>query len=77
MVIPGFTHPFAVERLRGVLHAMRATSHELVLCNVADPAQPDEYPGRRAPLDRVDGLLIVCLSPRDGPRTCHLIRRPT
>ena len=65
MVIPFFTHPSAVERLRGVLDAMRTTSHELVLCNVADPAQRDEYLGRRAPLDRVDALLIVSLSPRD------------
>jgi LacI family transcriptional regulator len=65
MVIPFFTQPSAVERLRGVLDAMRTTHHELVLCNVADPAQRDEYLGRRAPLDRVDGLLIVSLSPRD------------
>jgi LacI family transcriptional regulator len=66
MVIPFFTHPSAVERLRGVLDAMKTTSHELVLCNVADPAQRDEYLGRRAPLDRVDGLLIVSLPPRDA-----------
>jgi LacI family transcriptional regulator, galactose operon repressor len=65
MVIPFFTQPSAVERLRGVLEAMRTTSYELVLCNVADPAQRDEYLGRGAPLDRVDGLLIVSLSPRD------------
>jgi LacI family transcriptional regulator len=66
MVIPCFTDPSAVERLRGVLDAMRTTSYELVLCNVADPAERDEYLGRRAPLDRVDGLLIVSLAPRDG-----------
>ena len=65
MVIPCFTHPSAVERVRGVLAAMAATSHELVLCNVADPAQRDEYLGRGAPLDRTDGLLVVSLSPRD------------
>jgi LacI family transcriptional regulator len=65
MVIPFFTQPSAVERLRGALDAMRATTHELVLCNVADPTQRDEYLGRRAPLDRVDGLLIVSLAPRD------------
>jgi LacI family transcriptional regulator len=65
MVIPFFTHPSAVERVRGVLAAMEATSHELVLCNVAEPAQRDEYLGRRTPLDRTDGLLIVSLAPRD------------
>jgi LacI family transcriptional regulator len=66
MVIPYFTHPSAVERLRGALEAMATTEHELILCNVADPAQRDDYLGRKAPLDRVDGLLIVSLAPRDS-----------
>jgi LacI family transcriptional regulator, galactose operon repressor len=65
IVIPFFTHPSAIERVRGVLEAVDATPFELVLCNVADPAQRDEYLGRRAPLDRTDGLLIVSLAPRD------------
>lgn len=66
LVIPFFTSPSAVERLRGALEAIGATEHELVLCNVADPGQRDAYLGRRAPLDRVDGLLIVSLAPRDA-----------
>ena len=65
MVIPFFTHPSAVERVRGVLAAVDETPFELVVCNVADPTQRDEYLGRRAPLDRTDGLLIVSLAPRD------------
>ena len=65
LVIPYFTRPSSVERLRGALEAMGTTEHELILCNVADPAQRDAYLGRRAPLDRVDGLVIVSLAPRD------------
>jgi LacI family transcriptional regulator len=65
LVIPFFTHPSAIERVRGVLEAVDATPFEIVLCNVADPAQRDDYLGRRAPLDRTDGLLIVSLAPRD------------
>jgi DNA-binding LacI/PurR family transcriptional regulator len=65
LVIPFFTHPSAVERVRGVLEGMTATPYELVVCNVADPAHRDDYLGRRAPLDRTDGLLIVSLPPRD------------
>ena len=65
MIIPYFTSPSAVERLRGALEAMGSTEHELILCNVADPAQRNDYLGRRAPLDRVDGLLVVSLAPRD------------
>jgi LacI family transcriptional regulator len=65
LVIPFFTHPSAIERVRGVLAAVGDTEYELVVCNVATPAQRDEYLGRRAPLDRSDGLLIVSLAPRD------------
>jgi LacI family transcriptional regulator len=66
LVIPFFTHPSAVERLRGVLAAVDATEeYELVVCNVASPAQRDAYLGRRAPLDRSDGLLITSLTPTD------------
>jgi LacI family transcriptional regulator len=65
MVIPFFTHPSAVERVRGVLAAVDDAPFELVVCNVADPSQRDDYLGRRAPLDRADGLLIVSLSPSD------------
>ena len=65
LVIPFFTHPSAVERVRGVLAAVKETPFELVVCDVADPAQRDAYLGRRVPLDRTDGLLIVSLAPRD------------
>ena len=65
LVIPFFTHPSANERVRGVLAGVGDTDYELVGCNVATPAQRDQYLGRRAPLDRSDGLLIVSLAPRD------------
>src|SRR6185503_15649701 len=65
LVIPFFTHPSAVERVRGVIAAVDASDYELVICNVASAAQRDEYLGRRAPLDRSDGMLIVSLAPRD------------
>jgi LacI family transcriptional regulator len=65
MVIPFFTHPSAVERVRGVLAAVDEAPFELVVCNVAEPSQRHEYLGRRAPLDRADGLLIVSFSPTD------------
>jgi LacI family transcriptional regulator, galactose operon repressor len=65
MVIPFFTHPSAVERVRGVVAALDASPFELVVCNVSDPAQRDEYLGPRAPVDRCDGLLVISLAPRD------------
>jgi LacI family transcriptional regulator len=65
VVIPFFTQPSAVERMRGVLAALDATAYELALCNVATPEQRDQYLGVRAPLDRSDALLIVSLPPHD------------
>jgi LacI family transcriptional regulator len=65
LLIPFFTHPSAVERMRGVLAAVDEAEYDLVVCNVANPSQRDEYLGRGAPLDRSDGLLIVSLAPRD------------
>jgi LacI family transcriptional regulator len=72
MVIPFFTHPSAIERVRGVLAALDDTQYELALCNVSTPAQRDEYLGRRAPLGRSDGLLIVSLPPSDAEAEAFL-----
>jgi LacI family transcriptional regulator len=65
LVIPFFTHPSAIERVRGVLSAVGETEYELFVCNVATPAHRDEYLGRGAPFDRSDGMLLVSLAPRD------------
>jgi LacI family transcriptional regulator, galactose operon repressor len=65
LVIPFFTHPSAVQRMRGVLAALDGTDYGVVVCNVASPEQRDEYLGRGAPLDRSDGLLLVSLTPSD------------
>jgi LacI family transcriptional regulator len=65
LVIPFFTHPSAVERMRGVIAALDETEYDVVVCNVASAAQRDEYLGRGAPLDRSDGLLLVSLAPTD------------
>jgi LacI family transcriptional regulator len=75
MVIPFFTHPSAVERVRGVLAAVDDVPFDLVVCNVADPGQRDEYLGRMAPLDRADGLLVVSLSPTDEEADAFLAAR--
>jgi len=72
LVIPFFTHPSAVERMRGVLSAVDLTDYELIVCNVATAAQRDEYLGRRTPLDRSDGLLIMSLAPRDDEAEAFL-----
>jgi LacI family transcriptional regulator, galactose operon repressor len=65
LVIPFFTHPSAIQRMRGVIAALDDTKYDLVVCNVANASQRDEYLGPGAPLDRSDGLLLVSLAPRD------------
>ena len=65
LVIPFFTHPSAVERVRGVLAAVDETDYDLVICNVATPARATSTSGPGAPLDRSDGLLLVSLAPRE------------
>ena len=65
LVIPFFTHPSAVQRMRGVLAALDGTEYGVVVCNVASAEQRDDYLGRGAPLDRSDGLLLVSLAPTD------------
>ena len=73
LVIPFFTHPSAVERVRGVMAAMQDTPFDLIVCDVGDPGQRDAYLGRRAPVNRSDGLLIVSLAPtrRRGRRAAR------
>ncbi len=74
LVIPFFTHPSAVERVRGVMAAMEETPFDLIVCDVGDPGQRDAYLGRRAPVNRSDGLLIVSLAPHDDEVDALLAR---
>jgi LacI family transcriptional regulator len=73
VVVPFFTHPSAVARLRGVLAALDATRYDVVLFNVASPVQRDEHVHALALGDRTDGLLMISLSPRD--EQVELLRR--
>ena len=73
LVIPFFTHPVG-----GGAHARRprrgrrdATTSSSSATS-PPPRQRDAYLGRRAPLDRSDGLLIVSLAPRDDEADAFL-----
>jgi DNA-binding LacI/PurR family transcriptional regulator len=65
VVIPFFTRPSGVERLRGIEYALAQSEYDLVLFNVETTGRRDacfrDIPRR----ERVDGLLIISLSPRD------------
>ncbi len=65
-IVPFFTRPSFMERLRGVEAVIARLERELVLYNVETSAQRDHF-FRELPLHRkVDGLLIISLSPDDA-----------
>jgi DNA-binding LacI/PurR family transcriptional regulator len=65
VIVPFFTRPSFVERLRGVEAAIAETEYDLVLYNVETVAKRDECFRRVPRPERIDGLLILSLSPSD------------
>jgi DNA-binding LacI/PurR family transcriptional regulator len=65
VIVPFFTRPALVERLRGIEYTLADSEYDLILFNVETTARRDacfrDLPHR----ERVDGLLIMSLSPRD------------
>ncbi len=66
VIVPFFTRPSFVERLRGVEQTLGNTAYDLVLYNVESVERRDrcfrEVPRR----ERVDGLLVMTLTPTDA-----------
>lgn len=65
-LVPFFTRPSFVERLRGVEYAMADSEYDLILFNVETTARRDAYFRTVPRRERVDGLLIITMSPRDA-----------
>lgn len=65
-IVPFFTRPAFVERLRGVEYALADSQYDLVLYNVESPARRDDYFHSIPRPERVDGMLIISLSPNDA-----------
>jgi DNA-binding LacI/PurR family transcriptional regulator len=63
VVVPFFTQPSAIERLRGVVAALDGSRHDLVLFNVESPTHLEEHFLSLARRDRADGLLIMSVPP--------------
>ncbi|HTP10521.1 MAG TPA: LacI family DNA-binding transcriptional regulator [Anaerolineae bacterium] len=65
VIVPWFTRPAEVERLRGVENTLAESDYDLVLYNVETPEKRDSYFHDVPRSERADGVLIVSLSPRD------------
>lgn len=65
-VVPFFTHPSAVERLRGAVSVLEGSPYDLVLYDVASNAQRARHLAHLGAVGRADALLLVSLAPTDA-----------
>ena len=63
-IVPTFTRPSFVERLRGVVQIFSESDYDLTLFSVDTPEQRNKYFSKPFD-DRVDGLVIISLPPDD------------
>src|SRR5713101_6952408 len=66
IIVPFFTRPFFMEVLRGVEAVSARLGRELVLYNVETDTQRDHYFSELPMHRRVDGVLVVSLTPDDS-----------
>lgn len=65
VIVPFFTRPSFVERLRGVEYVLADSEYDLILFNVETTVRRDAYFQSVPRRERVDGLLIISLPPHD------------
>ena len=65
VIVPFFTRPIFIERLRGIENALAQSEYDLVLYNVETSERRDSCLRDVPRRERVDGLLIISLSPMD------------
>lgn len=65
VIVPFFTRPFFMEVLRGIEMVSARLGRELILYNVETDTQRDRYFAELPMRRKVDGLLIVSLTPDD------------
>ncbi len=66
VIVPFFTRPFFMEVLHGVETVSARLGRELVLYNVETDAQRDRYFSELSMRGKVDGVLLVSLTPDDA-----------
>lgn len=71
VVVPYMTRPSAVERLRGIESALAHAGYDMVVFNVETAERRDTIIGSVARRERVDGLILVSLTPH-GPEIARL-----
>ena len=65
VVVPFFTHPSYVERLRGIDSVLSKSEYDLILFNIENVGSRDTEFKDVLRYEHVDGLLIITLTPND------------
>jgi DNA-binding LacI/PurR family transcriptional regulator len=65
IILPFFTRPAFIERLRGIEHSLSKSEYDLNIYNVETVKRRDECMRSVPRSERTDGVLILSLSPRD------------
>lgn len=61
IVVPFFTRPSAVERLKGIVDTLGTSRYDLVLFNVDTPSKRLEHVRNLARRGRTDGIIVISL----------------
>lgn len=65
VIVPFFTRPSFIERLRGIEHTLTDSDYDLIIYNVETVKRRDECMREVPHRDLADGVLILSLSPQD------------
>jgi DNA-binding LacI/PurR family transcriptional regulator len=65
VIVPFFTRPSFVERLRGIDSVFADSRYDMIVMNVETIAKRDKYLAEVPRPDRADGVIVVTLTPTD------------
>lgn len=65
VIVPFFTRPSAVERLRGISEVFEGSAYDLVVYNVESMRRREQYFHEVPRADRVDGVIVMSMSPSE------------
>ena len=65
VIVPFFTRPSFIERLRGIQNTLAQSDYDLIIYNIETVPRRDEIIRDVPRSERVDGVLILSLSPND------------
>lgn len=65
VIVPFFTRPSFVERLRGIYSVLGDSRYDMIVMNVESIERRNKYFAEVPRPDRVDGVIIVTLTPND------------